>query len=219
MIFRSRTAQFVIFLLFVFTSFLASASTISDLTQATELNWQLEKQTSQYVIYARPIKDSDFLQTKAVITFNNSFNAVKAQFREQGCWRWNLRCSESKMITSELEELGEYLYVSIDMPWPMSDRDFTFVIARQESLNEKAGLSSFRLALTPIEGTKETKDHVRGRSHASYFLEANSKISSKLTIIMHTDFGGSASAGILNNKLVNELEKDIKALIQLVKNN
>lgn len=240
------TCKYIIYFVFSsfisISSFSVNANNDNTRLKESPTEWALEKQTSKYKLFTRPHNNSPFLQIKSESVFNVELSKVKAHFTDKGCWRWNLRCRQSVVKVSDDKTIGEYLKVGVDMPWPIDDRDFVFKIEKKETLGAGSEFPKFELLLNPIDGIAKSKGYVRGRSQAHYYLEtisselvsdddiSNNDTSNndnalkavaqkytKLTIIMHTEFGGSVSPSLINGKLLSEHESDIKALYDLVR--
>lgn len=184
--------------------------------------WTLSKSASNILIFTRELKDSPFLNVKAEVTFNHASVNVEAQFTAgHECWPWQGRCSSSKVLAT-MPQQTQIVYTTLDMPWPVSDRDFLFYSVLQKS--PAKGMTKLTLRPVTTELTddsqshylKPTKKFVRASSNIEYTIVSLGPKKSKLTILMHTDLGGDISPSFVNTKLVDELYKDIKSLIKLV---
>ena len=180
-----------------------SALTLAEETPQNQ--WQKQKETERYTIFSADKPGSPFMQVKATVMVDADFKSVAREFGSSGkCWRWQNRCKQVS-LSSDLTQL----YSLIDMPWPLSDRDFLFTL--QTQIDEDAG--SFSLVLKPdIETVKKTK-YVRGRSHIEYQVQEVGAKQTRVTIYMHTEFGGDVSPSLINGKLVSSLAEDIDSLI------
>lgn len=177
-------------------------------------NWQLEKQTKHTSIYTREKPNSEFLQVKAQVTLPANWTKVVAQFSDGNkCWGWQGRCSSVKII-KKINEDERLIHTVIDMPWPVSNRDFVFYTA----LTFNSATKVTNLTLTPAEDVDYPSDLVRAKSNIQYTMTPISADTTQLNILMHTEFGGDMPASFVNSKLVDELFSDIEDLTSLLVN-
>jgi hypothetical protein len=180
-------------------------TSINTLPKPDQEPWQLKLDKPDVKIYVRPVNGSEFLQTKAVLTLNASKQKVMALFpKDKGCWRWVERCKKS-LIVGEMpskfsgespDEVTErkpnkvpttlpvrlLSYTALNMPWPLTDRDFLFVSSQIEDPESQ----STTLTLSPAEPehvtkygsesaqktvAKMRKKHVRGAGNMTYRIE------------------------------------------------
>lgn len=175
-------------------------------------DWTLEKSESNYRLYSQNFPGSKFLQVKAEITFPAPTDKVLNYFGSgDQCWQWQNRCDSTKVL-EQLSESEQIVHVVVDMPWPISDRDF--LIHSQKRINKDSGV--FELSLSPAKQAELETDYVRGKSNNRYLLTPVEENKSKLIITRHTEFGGEVSAKLINPRMIKEFEKDVKSLIKLV---
>jgi hypothetical protein len=188
-------------------------STISiDVYGANPADWQLEKQTKHVSIYTRDKPNSKFLQVKAEVTLSANWTKVIAQFSDENkCWDWQGRCSSVNII-KKINESDRLMYTVIDMPWPVSNRDFLFYAA----LSFNSATKVTNLTLTPAEDVDYPSGLVRAKSNIHYVITPMSEELTQLNILMHTEFGGDITASFVNSKLVDELFIDIEELTSLI---
>lgn len=174
----------------------------------TKTKWEKQKQTESYEIYSANKDGSEFLQIRAIVNVTADFESVAKEFGSSGkCWRWQSRCKRVKLSDDFTK-----LYSLIDMPWPLTDRDFLFTISTD--LDQQAG--TFSLILQPDTETINQSKYVRGTSNINYLIEKIASDQTRVTIHMHTEFGGDVSSSLINGKLVSSLEEDIELLLENV---
>ncbi len=183
-------------------------------------DWQQKTNNPRYKLFKRQVSDSDYHQTKAIVEIAKPLQQVLTAFpKEQGCWKWITRCSASLVLAEDGNTA--VTYSALDMPWPISDRDFVFASEIRTSDNEQ----KWTLALVPTKLSDELlkavpkkliKKHQRAESWLRYELTATDAQNTKLVIFMHTEFGGSTPASLVNGKLIDELEEDVLALLALL---
>lgn len=179
-------------------------------------NWELKLAEGQTKIYSRKIEHSTFLQTKVEVSINTSLDNLLTQFENSDkCWQWIKRCRSTKEI-KKVSENEVFSYTILNMPWPISDRDFIFhTIKSVDPLNKVTTITIKPALINNMYNTK----YVRGQANVIYRIEALSATSSLLTITMHMEFGGRLSSKVINPILVKELHADINELLELVNSN
>jgi hypothetical protein len=184
--------------------------TISSSVHANQ--WRQEKTGESYSIHSQLTDESKFLRVKAEITLNAPLSLVKTFFGNgDKCWSWQGRCKNSKVMT-QLSESEKIVQVLINMPWPITDREF-FI---HSQLEEDPQNHSILLTFKPASDVTGSGKYVVGQSNNTYLLKQTTTHQTELTIIQHTEFGGSVSPKIINSRLNSEFEKDVKSLISQV---
>ncbi len=175
--------------------------------------WQQQIKHDAYSIFTRHFESSDYLQVKAEVKINAPVSSISPYFSASDrCWQWQLRCGSTKLLKSDSANKNT-VYVVVDMPWPIDDRDFVFDTAYYESPAD----NSITLTISPSE-IEHKSDYVRAKSNVKYTLSPVTENKTLLSILMHTEFGGSTPALFINGMLHKELKNDLEALIELVSN-
>jgi hypothetical protein len=178
----------------------------------TASDWHLEKQEEQISVYSREKADSDFLQIKVEVTLAANIADVVSVFGDGSeCLQWQSRCLSSKVV-EKVNENEHLVYTSIDMPWPLTSRDFIF----HSLFNVDAKTNVTTLALSPSTEVVIKSDLVRAKSNVLYTIEAIDKLSTKFTMLIHTDLGGDIPPSFVNSSIVGELYGDMVLLVSLV---
>lgn len=185
-------------------------STFSSETYANS-EWRLEKQKDQISIYSQEKTGSEFSQIKVEVVLPVSPRALYAQFGDGSeCLQWQQRCESSKII-KHINENEKLIYTIINMPWPLSDRDFIFHL----SFNIDTKTKVITISLTPSSDVEVESDLVRAKSNAQYRIEPINGSSSKLTMLIHTELGGDILPSFVNSSIVDELYSDTVLLASL----
>jgi len=185
--------------------------TFSRLTYANS-EWNLEKQENGISVYSQEKVGSEFLQIRIEVTLAANVGDVVSAFGDGSeCLLWQKSCLSSKVVKT-INENEKLIYTTIDMPWPLASRDFLFHSSDKIDPTTKI----FTLALRPSSELEINPDFVRGKSNVLYQVEALDEVSSKLTMLIHTDIGGDVSPIFVNAKIVDELYGDILKLKSLV---
>lgn len=175
----------------------------------TASDWHLEKQEEQITVYSKEKADSEFLQIKVEALLSANIAAVISHFGDKSeCWDWQERCL-SLNVVKEINLNEKLVHTVIDMPWPLTSRDFLL----HSSVNVDPTTKIVTLALRPYSEKEldngvdlDTKsEFVRGKSDVVYTMEPISKSSTKLTILMHTELGGDIPPSFVNSRLADDL--------------
>ena len=179
----------------------------------SDYGWKLQHSTNTIKLYSRKVAGSEFIQTKAEVKITTHVSDLLAIFGDGSeCLKWQERCYSSRII-QQISEQELYAYSVIDLPWPVSNRDFVFhSLVTVDPLTKTT-----KLTFSPAKNMYPKTKYIRATSNISYSLREFTTSSSVLTITMHTEFGGSISPRIINSILVDELQDDIDNLLSLLK--
>ncbi len=127
-------------------------------TSFTSLNntWQKAYDANEMIIYTRTTENG-IKEFRAITTVNVKIETVvgvMADYKAHPDWMRAIK--ECKMIEQETATT-RYLYYSIDMPWPLWDRD----LVSKGSFTLKANGSIFMKMQSVTNKGKKTDDHVR----------------------------------------------------------
>ncbi|MFT4518238.1 MAG: hypothetical protein ACI9JM_000619 [Halioglobus sp.] len=183
-------------------------------TAATDEQWQLANEDPRIFLYTRSIADSPFTAVKASMVVHGSSEKVASVFGDgNGCSEWRGMCKSSKLL-GEPSETERYVYLVLDLPWPISDRDLVL-----HSVSElDAETKSLTVNLNSAEGKHPLTKHVRAKSNGSYVIRAVDEKNVEITYEMHVDLGGELSPGMINSRLVTSTFEDMERLLALVEN-
>jgi hypothetical protein len=175
-------------------------------------DWQLQHKTANIKLYSREIEHSDFIQIKAVVMVYAPYQDLLAQFGDGSqCWQWVTRCRSAKIIKT-LSQHERLSYTALDFPWPLADRDFVFY----SLLTIEPDTKITTLTLSPAKENYKTTKYLRAESNISYRIQPITDTTNLLTIIVHTEFGGSIIPEVINPNLVKELHEDVQRLVELL---
>lgn len=183
-------------------------------SQATDAPWTLEKEDGGIALYSRPVADSPFLAVKAIATIDAPAEKVAQLLGDgNGCSAWRAMCKSSEVL-SAVSDSESLVYLVLDLPWPVSDRDLVVrsiahVDAQSQTLHVKLESAS---AEHPVQ------DYVRAESSGEYELKVIGATQSQFTYIQHTDIGGDLSPDMINPSLLSETFADIRRLQELAEN-
>lgn len=176
-----------------------------------EPGWELQKDDDGIQLYTRKIAQSPFLEVKATTRISATMEKLTAVFGDgSGCAAWRNNCKASKVLRAESEQ-ERYIYMVLDLPWPVSDRDL--VVRSLSSVDAEARLAT--VDVTSVEGEHPEQDYVRAISRAQYLMHMVEPNEIDLTYTVHVDLGGNLSPGMINSQLASSTFKEIEQLVKL----
>ena len=178
---------------------------------SNEAPWTLEKEEEQVQLYTRPVAGSPFLEVKATTLINAPIARVVEAFGTgEGCSAWRAICKSSEII-SAVSDTESYVYLVLDMPWPLSDRDM--VIHSKAHIDQAA--RTVTVQLEPASSKHPATDYVRAESSGEYTVKELSEQQVELTFIMHTDLRGDLPPEAINPRVADSTLTDVLALRRL----
>ncbi len=187
-------------------SLAASASAVS-----TDSEWTLAQDEKHIQLYTRAVPDSPFLEVKATTLINASVEKVAETFGYgDGCSGWQTMCQSSEVL-STVSETERYVYLVLDLPWPLTDRDM--VIHSTGQIDRDA--RTVTVQLQSDSSKHPAQDLIRAESHGMYKIKGLSDKQVEFTYIIRTDLGGDLSPDIINPRLASSIHSDVAALRML----
>jgi hypothetical protein len=175
---------------------------------ADDAQWVLAQDEDRIQLYTRPVAGSPFLEVKALAQINAPITEVAMVMGDgDGCDEWRAMCKSSEIL-STLSETEQLVYLVMDMPWPVTDRDMVIHSIAQIDVDAK----NVTVELQSAESEHPTADYVRATTKGQYKIQAINEGQVELTYIMHTDLGGDLSANMINPRLISATFDDIKRL-------
>lgn len=184
---------------------------VGTLADASAQDWQLEEQDGDISAYTREMSNSPFLQIKATAIIDASASRVSALLGDgNGCAGWRAMCKSSKVLET-VSEQERYVYMVLDLPWPLSDRDMVMhTLTRVDPQSRTATVD-----LQTDSERHPPKDYVRAESSGQFIIRMLSETQTEFTYIMHTDLGGDLPAGTVNGRLAESAVADLERLKKL----
>ncbi|MEZ5572665.1 MAG: START domain-containing protein [Halioglobus sp.] len=180
---------------------------------AAETPWQLDKDESGIQLYTRSVPGSEFLEVKVVARIDAPIQAVAQVLGDgNGCSAWRAMCKSSEVL-KVVSDTERYVYLVLDMPWPLSDRDL--VIHSVAQIDPEAKTVDVRL--DSASDAFPVQDYVRAESSGHYQLKALNDAQVEFTYTLHTDIGGDLSPELINPRMAASSYDDVKRLQQLVR--
>jgi hypothetical protein len=158
-----------------------------------QTEWELVKDKDEVKIYAREIKAFAGKEFKGVSFIDQSIEIVGAVLFDIPAYtKWFHNCLEIKKIPhADSTDLDFILYVAIDAPWPLWDRDSIY------KTNAVLNIASGKIKIHGVairEPLLPFKDHyIRiTSSELEWILEEMADKKTKVTFIKRTNIGGAA---------------------------
>lgn len=180
--------------------------------EVTQNPWLLEKDEDNIRVYTRTVEGSEFaaIRASAVMTTNSA--AVEAALGDgDGCASWRNMCKSSRVleVVSEDERL---IYMVLDLPWPLSDRD---VVMRSKTfINPDANKAV--VTLNSDSAAHPEQKHVRAECNGQFVITVLSETEVEVTYEMHADLGGNVSADLVRSRQLSATREEMAALRKLV---
>ncbi len=199
----------------IISIFVVSLFCLTQLT-AQEGAWKKAKEEKGVVVYTRSIEDSDFIAFKAVTEVNASLDEVEAALRDiENYDEWYHQVSFGEVLKKVHDNVG-YCYITVDVPWPATDRDNIFKFEWARSDNGKT-LTLTSHAVPDYLPTK--KEFVRiPMSDSIWKITAKSNNKVEIYHQAHADPGGSIPSWMVNNFVVNGPIYSLSRLRERVEN-
>lgn len=191
----------------LFCASLAASST----ALSAEAAWTLEKDEEHVQLYTRPVSGSPFLEVKATTLINAPIAKVAETFGNgNGCSAWRDMCKSSEVLSS-VSQTEQLVYMVLDLPWPLSDRDMVIHSTAQIDTASQ----SATVLLEPASSKHPATDYVRAESSGEYTIKALGDKQVEFTYIMHTDLGGDLSPEVINPRVSESTLIDVVKLRRL----
>lgn len=197
-------------LLLGITAWSAAASA----TDANNAEWALQQDDGRIQVFTRPVAGSPFLEVKATALINAPIADIASQMGDgEGCVEWRVMCKSSEVLSVD-SDTERKVYMVLDMPWPVADRDMVM----HSIADIDTATKTVTVQLQDASSKYPEQDYVRAVSNGQYQMKALGEEQVEFTYIMHTDLGGDLSADLINPRVVESTYADIKQLQLLAEN-
>jgi hypothetical protein len=191
---RNKVKSGILLLCFFFSAAFSESLENKDLSRIT---WGEESIKDSVTSFREVNSNDDFVAVRGVTTINAPLAVilsvlVDTDFDSQKEWVPNL--IEFKTIQSNTV-FDRTLYVHIDLPWPIRDRDFAYRARIEPEADQKKVFLDYQ----SIETTNERKEQVvRGSMKTLFILEKIDKSRTKVEIRAVADPAGAIPAWAVN---------------------
>jgi START domain len=187
---------------------IAAWSATAIATDANHAEWALQQDDGRIKVYTRPVADSPFLEVKATALINAPIADIASRMGDgSSCVEWRVMCKSSEILRVD-SDTERYVYMVLDMPWPVADRDM--VIHSIIEIDTTANTVTVQLQNAASKHPEQ--DYIRAISNGQYLMQALGDEQVEFTYIMHTDLGGDLPADLINPRVVESAYADIKQL-------
>lgn len=156
-------------------------------------NWELKKDKDGIKVYTATKEGSSYRQCKSTVSIKTSVQSVCDYLLNPNNFKKHSeRISKIKVLKTTSK--SAIYYMSVDLPWPATDRDGIYQIDLISKSTDEAVLK-----IKPLPNLMdEVKDHIRIKvSDTKYVLKKNGdKID--VTMYVHTEPEGSVPAWLAN---------------------
>ena len=174
---------------------------LSPFLHAEEYPWQLKKDSDGIPVHVREVEGSPILEFKGTVVVDRPIKDV-IDFYEQAerMPEWFHQCQESKLLETKSED-DKILYFSLDLPWPVKDRDAVY--ERVRTTDASTGVIEYHSSALPDYSPKHD-GRVRMPMVKGFWrftpLDAGR---TEVYYQQHGDVGGHIPAWLVNQLAVN----------------
>ena len=179
--------------------------------RANEAGWQLEEEEDGISIFTREVEGSPYIAVKAVARID----APAARLSDlmgtgDGCVEWRAMCKSSEVIET-VSEHERYVYMVLDLPWPIADRDLVLHTTTEIDPETQSATVHLRSASTK----HPQQEVIRAETEGRFVIKIVDPERSEFTYIMHTELGGDLSPGMVNPRVTDGAREDLERLKKL----
>ena len=184
---------------------------VSVMASYDDVSWFLVKEKQGVKLYTASIDGSDYVAVKAVTQIDASMETIVAVLGDgEGCNQWRELCQSSRVLKT-LPDRERTIYMVLNMPWPLSDRDM--VIHSRTTLDNEN--KAFTVNFTSAQDSYPMQDYIRAISTGRYHVRVTSEQQVEFSMVMHTELGGNLSPSIINDRLVENTLADVTRLVRI----
>ena len=186
-------------------------STLSHAAPAGD-GWEQIKDKDGVQVYTRAVEGSDFLAIAASTVMQADSDKVAAALGTgDGCAEWRKMCKSSKIL-DETSADDRLVYMVLDLPWPLSDRDVVMRILTNIDTEAQTAVVS----LNSDSQAYPAQKHVRAECNGQFVIKVLDENQVEVTYEMHADIGGDISPGMVKSRQVDSTFAEMVALRELV---
>jgi hypothetical protein len=197
--------QYGLIILLLITKAVSVTASIED------ASWLLVKDKQGVKLYTASIDGSDYVAVKAVAQIDASMETIVAVLGDgEGCNQWRELCQSSRVLKT-LPDSQRTIYMVLNMPWPLADRDM--VIHSRTTLDNEN--KAFTVNFTSAQDSYPMQEYIRAISSGRYHIRPTSQQQVEFSMVMHTELGGNLSPSIINDRLVKNTLADVTRLVAI----
>lgn len=177
-------------------------------------DWKLVKQTEDFKVFIRKPADAKFEQIKIIAFSNARLSEAVAVFEDVAKHTdWNYSTGESYMLDPRSYNDFDY-YITLDMPFPVKDRDVVINYTRQQDPVTKA----VKIVSRSKSGVKDPLDaFIRINDfYSSYDLSIEPKGGIRIEYYLDADPGGNLPAWVVNLITTKGPTQTMRSLLEIL---
>jgi hypothetical protein len=180
--------------------FIGTLLITGELTVAAEGDWVFVEESQGVTIHSRQVVEHPEFEFRARLIINQTVEVIGAVLADIPSFtRWFYKCTLARKvpdgISSDLEFL---LYVVIETPWPLWNRDVVYAVRTEIDIT--SGKITVHGKAHQGPGVPVSKDHVRiTDSELQWVLERLDSNATKVTFSKWIDAGGNLGSYLSNS--------------------
>lgn len=164
---------------------------------ASEAPWRLDRDRDGIQIYTRAVEGSDFRAIRGETRIRGRLSSVVALLQDMSFWPKLNKIISTASVHQQLSETESLVYLQMNMPWPVSDRDV--LNRRQVRQDERTMVVELTEAATTSATLPIDSRYVRiVRSRQSWTLTPSRDGTVQVAWVTHTDPNGPIPASVVN---------------------
>ncbi|MDB5152344.1 MAG: lipid-binding protein [Mucilaginibacter sp.] len=162
----------------------------------TRDEWELKENNDGVKIYTRDVENSKIKAIKVECQFDATLSQLVAALMDVGNSEEWLYHTAGNYIVKQVSPADLYYYSLVEMPWPVSNRDFiAHLIVSQDAVTKVVTIDAPCIAdMVPVKSKVVRIANSRGKWVLSPL--SNSRV--KVVYTLHADPGGSIPAWLTN---------------------
>ena len=181
------------------------------LAQASDREWQLEREENDIRVYTRDVANSPYIAVKATTVIRAPVEELQQHLGGgERCMEWRDMCKSARVVET-VSEHERYVHMVLDLPWPISDRDMVIHTVTTIDPTTRTATVSLDSASDKIPAT----DLIRAETSGSFQLRVLGPEETEFTYMMQTDLRGDLPAGTVNGRMAASAYNDLRRLRKL----
>ncbi len=163
---------------------------------AQESGWRLERDKKGVQIHTRAVEGSAFREIRGTTRIEGQLSSIIAALQDMSFWPKLNEIIASAQLHQQLSDTESLIYMQMDMPWPVSDRD----VLNRRKIEQDEVSKAVTLTEVATQGVlAENDDYVRiVQSTQRWTLTPMQDGSVEVVWTTHTDPNGPIPAAIVN---------------------
>lgn len=202
----------------LFIRLILSGFILIGINESAKTDWKLRKEDGGVKIFTRNIEGSPFEEFRGVVTISNTtLTGVLDVIMDVKNYPKNFPNCGSSQVLEKKSKYDDIHYITIDAPWPVTDRDAIYEANTSFYDNGKRAF----VKLTPRgDYTEENKNYIRVHNGTGFWeLEEVAPNTIQVVYQFHADPAGEIPAWVANSVIVMNPLKTLESLRKLASQN